>query len=151
MPDYRRAFVPGGTFFFTLCTYRRKPLFRLPANVERLRDAVKTVKAQWPFEIIAAVILPDHLHWIWALPEEDGDFSRRIARIKLLFTKSLGREETDPLLNPSRWRHREGEVWQRRFRRGEAAISGWTAGGRVIAEMWVNCGGHSPPYECSDF
>src|SRR6185436_12772215 len=70
--------------------------------------------AEWPFEIVGAVVLPDHLHWMWALPANDSNFSKRIGRIKALFTKAL---EQHPFqsLNVSRARHRESEIWQRRF------------------------------------
>ena len=74
MPDYRRAYRPGGTFFFTLVTNHRRPLFGDPANVERLRAAVREVRAAWPFEPVAGVVLLDHLHFIWTLPPEDNEY-----------------------------------------------------------------------------
>ncbi|HEX8340263.1 MAG TPA: transposase [Tepidisphaeraceae bacterium] len=117
MPNYRRAYRPGGTFFFTLVTYRRRPLFDASANVGRLRAAVAEERKARPFDLLAAVILPDHLHWMIRLPVGDADFSSRIGRIKAAFTKSLGAGESDagPRNAPSRVRHRERNVWQRRF------------------------------------
>jgi putative transposase len=124
MPDYRRAFVPGGTYFFTLCTHYRRPLFAEPRNLTLLRGAVRAVKKERPFELLAAVILPDHLHWLWSMPEGDADFSWRIGRIKVLFTRALKAEvgladgvEAVGSAHPpsSRDRHRESDVWQRRF------------------------------------
>ena len=114
MPDYRRAFVPGGTFFFTLCVHKHRRIFANETNVQLLRNAVHTVKTEWPFEIVGAVVLPDHLHWIWTLPPNDSNYSRRIGRIKAIFTRQLG-EHPDESTNSSRVRHRESEVWQRRF------------------------------------
>jgi len=76
---------------------------------------MRRVKGEWPFEIVAAVVLPDHLHWIWTLPEGDADFSRRMGRIKAMFTKAVGDIAALPSGNLSRGRHRESEVWQRRF------------------------------------
>ena len=70
MSNYRRFFVPGGTYFFTIVTHQRRPLFADPNHIERLRQAVQTVRADDPFDIVAAVVLPDHLHFIWSLPPE---------------------------------------------------------------------------------
>ena len=101
MPEYRRAFVPGGTFFLTLVTHDRRPLFASDATVALLRAAIATVQQDQPFTFDAGVVLPDHTHWIWTLPPRDADFSKRVGRIKALFTKSL-----DP---------RPAMVWQPRF------------------------------------
>ena len=135
MPDYRRAFPPGGTFFFTLVTHQRRPLFGEPSNIERLRAAITTVMNERPFEFLAGVVLPDHAHFLWTLPPGDADFSTRIGRMKVLFTKSLpsrgGRCPPytggmgDPVggapptptagRSASRLKHRAADVWQRRF------------------------------------
>jgi putative transposase len=122
MPEYRRAYVEGGTFFFTIVTHQRRPLFSDAANVERLRSAIRQVKQERPFEIAAGVVLPDHSHFIWTLPEGDSDYSWRIGRMKVLFTKSLrgeeslgGAEEVGSAHPTSREKHREADVWQRRF------------------------------------
>ena len=64
MPDYRRAFVPGGTFFFTVVTYQRQRLFDVEANRTLLGNAIRECQQKWPFEINAIVLLPDHLHAI---------------------------------------------------------------------------------------
>ena len=120
MPDYRRAYQPGGTFFFTLVTNYRRPLFEDPQNVERLRAAVRAVRDDWSFEPVAGVVLPDHLHTIWTLPPGDNDYSKRIGRMKVLFTRALaGTAWEDVVAAPagasSRRRHAESGVWQRRF------------------------------------
>jgi putative transposase len=75
--NYRRAFLPGGTFFFTVVTAERRPLFVDRTNVATLRSAFRQIQAQRPFTLEAAVILPDHLHCIWTLPPGDADFSTR--------------------------------------------------------------------------
>src|ERR1700753_1989773 len=90
MSDYRRANQPGGTFFFTIVTHHRQPLFAEPANVDLLRAAVRFVMNEQPFEFLAGVILPDHAHYLWRLPSGDSDFSKRIGRMKVCFTKSIG-------------------------------------------------------------
>ena len=85
--QYRRAFVPGGTFFFTVVTADRKPLFTAQQNIATLRAAFRTVRQRRPFTLEAAVVLPDHLHCIWTLPPGDADFATRWRLIKTWFTK----------------------------------------------------------------
>jgi putative transposase len=76
MPDYRRNRLPGGTYFFTVNLLdRRSQLF--VTRVEALREAVRHARAGSPFHIDAGVVLPDHMHYLWALPEDDADFSGR--------------------------------------------------------------------------
>lgn len=116
MSDYRRYFVPSGTYFFSIVTYHRRPLFANKQNVQRLRNAVAFVKKEMPFEICAAAILPDHMHFLWSLPPRDDAYSKRIGRMKVEFTRSLRSTTTPPSgTSPSRRKHRESDVWQRRF------------------------------------
>lgn len=116
MPNYKRAYVPGGTFFFTVVTYLRRKLFDLEANRELLGDAFRDCRKSWPFEINAIVLLPDHLHTIWTLPENDHNFSGRWSVIKSGFTKRfLAAGGNDWRVSEGkRNEHRRG-VWQRRF------------------------------------
>ena len=60
MSDYRRFFVAGGTYFFTIVTHQRCPIFSHAENVQLLREAVVSVKREWPFTINTAVVLRDH-------------------------------------------------------------------------------------------
>jgi putative transposase len=116
MPDYRRAFSPGGTFFFTLVTYARRPLFSDPANRDLLRSAIETCRLARPFTIDAFVLLPDHLHAVWTLPSGDSDYSIRWSLIKKSFTRSfLATGGHDRAVSASRRRNRRRGVWQRRF------------------------------------
>ncbi|MEG1969759.1 MAG: transposase [Burkholderiaceae bacterium] len=89
MARYRRNFVPGGTYFFTVISARRIPFFGTESRVAALRDAVREVRVRWPFEIVAWVVLPDHLHCVWRLPPEDADYPRRWAQIKRLTGQRL--------------------------------------------------------------
>ena len=84
---YRRAFQPGGSFFFTVVTARRRPVFATATAVDVLRDAFRAVRHKRPFAIDAIVILPDHLHCIWTLPAGDADFMTRWRLIKTWFSK----------------------------------------------------------------
>lgn len=88
--DYRRVRQPGGCYFFTLVTYQRRP-----------------------FTIDAIVILPDHLHTLWTLPDNDADYSQRWTNIKQFF--STGCVGADVPVTASRKKKREKAVWQRRF------------------------------------
>ena len=116
MPQYERSFQPGGTFFFTVVTNFRKPLFKSPAARRLLGDVLRSVKVVKPFENIAMVLLPDHLHCLWRLPENDSDYSMRWKMIKGRFTKAWlagGGKETGR--SHVRIRRAERGVWQRRF------------------------------------
>ena len=85
--EYRRFYQPGARYFFTVVTANRKPL--LIENIDRLRAAFKVCRERHPFEIEAVVVLPDHLHTIWRLPEDDADFSKLWMVIKRYFSTGL--------------------------------------------------------------
>ncbi len=116
MPDYRRWYVPGGTYFFTLVTFDRLGLLASDLARPLLRDAIDEVRAEMPFRIVAWVLLPDHLHTVWTLPHGDSEYSERWKRVKGTFSKSyLARGGKEGVRNRSRRRRREAAVWQRRF------------------------------------
>jgi putative transposase len=74
MTNYRRHFVPGGSYFFTVNLFdRRKRL--LVEHVAELRAAFDYARTRHPFDIVATVVLPDHLHTIWVLPDGDADYA----------------------------------------------------------------------------
>ena len=111
---YQRLRVNGGTYFFTLVTHRRRRLLCTPENVYHLREAFRSVTERHPFKLDAFVLLPDHLHAIWTLPEGDDDFSMRWRLIKSAFTRRCGEACRGPA-SASRRRKGEQAVWQRRF------------------------------------
>jgi putative transposase len=116
MPQYRRAYIPNATIFLTLVTYERRPLFTIPESITHLRLALNTVLVEMPFQFVAGIVLPDHLHFLWTLPENDCNYSQRIGRMKVLFTQALrGKRALPTTVPPSRQKHRESNVWQRRF------------------------------------
>jgi REP element-mobilizing transposase RayT len=84
--QYRRAKTPSGTYFFTVVTFRRRKFLCEPDNVELLRTAFRTVQSAHPFTIDAFVLLPEHLHCIWTLPQGDHDYSMCWNGIKNHFT-----------------------------------------------------------------
>ncbi len=111
MTNYRRNFVPGGVYFFTVNLEDRTcPL--LTRHIDLLRAAFRATRARRPFAIDAIVILPDHLHTIWTLPEGDADFPTRWRQIKSAFSRNLPRGEA---VSASRAAKSERGVWQRRY------------------------------------
>ena len=80
MPDYRRYFVPGGTYFFTVVVYQRYCLFDSPLARRLLREAILTVHRERPFDLFAICLLPNHLHTVWVLPADDSDYPTRKTR-----------------------------------------------------------------------
>ena len=116
MSRYRRSLVSGGTYFFTVVTYRRQRILCDDMLRHALRAAIESVRVSRPFVIDAWVLLPDHLHCIWTLPDGDADFSTRWAMIKRkvsLACASAYKQEN--LLTASKQKHRESTIWQRRF------------------------------------
>jgi len=81
MVQYRRNLTKGGTYFFTVTLIDRHSE-DLTRHIELLREAVRATKQRQPFEIIAWVVLPDHLHAVWTLPIEYSDYSGRWRTIK---------------------------------------------------------------------
>jgi putative transposase len=110
MVGYRRNFVPGGTYFFTVVLENRRSSL-LVDKIASLRHAFRATRRERPFHIDAIVILPDHLHAAMTLPEGDADFSGRWRRIKSTFTRQVVAGGV-----PAK-RNRRGEysLWQRRF------------------------------------
>jgi len=106
MSYYRRLYQQGGIYFFTLVTSGRQPILAEQNTLIRLKQAFRYTMKKHPYEIKGLVILPDHLHCIWQLPENDHDFSKRWNMIKWYF--SIG-------LKSSINQRREKNIWQKRF------------------------------------
>jgi putative transposase len=77
MADYGRAFVPGGTYFFTQVTFNRSPILVTELARTILRGAFRQVRTRLPFSVDGIVLLPDHFHCIWTLPRGDADYPTR--------------------------------------------------------------------------
>lgn len=112
MPNYRRVFWPGGTYFFTVNLLQRRNNDCLTRHIDHLRNAVRWVRESHRFEIHGWVVLPDHLHCVIRLPGDDADFTLRWRLIKARFSKSLPIAERRCAV---RRRRRERGIWQRRF------------------------------------
>lgn len=116
MANYRRSRTAGGCFFFTLVTHQRQPILTHPDARRFLRTSILETQNRYPFTIDAWVLLPDHLHAVWTLPEKESDFSKRWGLIKANFSKKAkSLFEKEELLSHSRVRQRESSIWQRRF------------------------------------
>ena len=111
--QYRRAFQPGGTYFFTVVTCNRIPFLSGVAAVERLQASIQYDMRNHPFRIDALVVLPDHLHTIWTLPPDDDNFATRWRLIKSHFTRNTTERPKEN--TPSRQRKGEQAIWQRRY------------------------------------
>jgi len=111
MVMYRRSRVTGGTYFFTVTLADRKTRV-LVDQVDVLREVFRAVRRARPFEVVAMVVMPEHLHALWTLPADDADYSGRWQAIKAGFTQQL-RKRGVVYLQPND----KGEValWQRRF------------------------------------
>jgi putative transposase len=110
MVRYRRNWLHGGTYFFTLVLADRRST-ALVDNIAALRLAFRATQQERPFTIDAIVVLPDHLHAIFTLPQDDFDFAGRWRRIKGHFSTSLLAAGT------AIRRRANGELalWQRRY------------------------------------
>jgi putative transposase len=111
MTNYRRNFVPGGSFFFTLNLADRR-LQLLTDNIALLRAAFRYVRTRHPFVVDAIVVLPDHVHVIWTMPEGDADYASRWRLIKSSFSRALPSGER---VSTSRAKKGERGIWQRRY------------------------------------
>ncbi|MDZ4813067.1 MAG: transposase [Pseudomonadota bacterium] len=112
MPNYRRAWVPGGTYFFTVTLANRRDNSLLVDRIDALRQAVRDVRHHLPFEIDAMVVLPEHLHAMWTLPEGVADFATRWKLIKGRFSHAC---PPAPFLSKSQLAKGERGIWQRRY------------------------------------
>ena len=116
MPNYVRWRQRGATYFFTLVTYRRRKLFDRASSRGMLKRAMVNVRKEMPFDMFACVLLPDHLHCLWTLPDDDDDFPTRWSRIKRAFSRSFVENGGVPLpITPARSKKRGLGIWQPRY------------------------------------
>ena len=94
MSSYRRLFIPGGTWFFTVNLLQRQNNNLLIREIDLLRSIVESVRKRHPFRINAWVVLPEHMHAVWSLPPNDTDFSTRWRLIKSGFSRALPKPNT---------------------------------------------------------
>jgi putative transposase len=109
--NYRRVYIPGAIYFFTINLKDRKSNL-LVNEIDKLRNAFRTVKGKHPFGIEAIVILPDHIHLMMSLPKDDEEYPLRIRLLKSMFTYQLPKKE---YICQARANKMERGIWQRRY------------------------------------
>ena len=116
MSQYIRASTKGGTYFFTVVAHNRRPIFCQPDFLQALKAGIRQVQQKHPFQIIAWVQLPDHLHCIWQMPVDDANYSMRWSQIKRLSTQACPQYHLRiDELSYSKVKRNEKGIWQRRF------------------------------------
>jgi putative transposase len=96
-------------------THERRPIFAEPQAVRLLHAAIGRIQEKRPFALEVQVILPDHLHAIWTLPDGDCDYPTRWRQIKEAFTRAYARGHLLPARDASRRARGEQTVWQHRY------------------------------------
>jgi REP element-mobilizing transposase RayT len=130
MSNYHRLYIPGGSYFFTLVTEQRRPFLCEPPMRAALKSAMAAVRRKHPFHVAGMVLLPDHMHMVWTLPQGDSDFPLRVRLIKSHMTKACGSLVPHPL-NQRRQHKQCGALWQHRY---------WEHALRS-ATTWITCTG----------
>lgn len=110
MSDYIRPARKGAAVFFTVALAARGDDLLL-AQIGRLRAAVAKTRAERPFDVLAWVVLPDHMHTVWRMPEGDADYPTRWRLIKGRFAHGLPAQAR----SASKVRTGEKGLWQRRY------------------------------------
>jgi putative transposase len=116
MPSYRRRYLPGAYIFITMVTHGRGDIFSESRWRDLLRKCISFARQHRPFDVTGMALMPDHLHMLWKLPDDDTDYSQRISLIKRRFTYAYlrdGGKEGDQ--TASRKRQRVRGVWEKRF------------------------------------
>jgi len=116
MSNYRRVILPGATYFFTQVTYQRIPWLCSDISRSTLRKGLQRLQKLYPFSLDAIVLLPDHLHCIWTLPDGDSNYAGRWRYLKNFVTRSCGHKLQIPAeISLSRQKRQEKNLWQRRY------------------------------------
>ncbi|GAB2505512.1 transposase [Pseudoxanthomonas sangjuensis] len=109
---YLRNRTLGGTYFFTVNLAERQGNTLLTDNIDLLREAFRRTLAEYPVAMDAIVVLPDHLHCLWRMPEGDDNYASRWRLIKAGFSRAMAKGERQ---SASRLRKGERGIWQRRY------------------------------------
>jgi len=113
MPNYRRRFQHGYTYFLTIITHTRNPI--LIENIELLRESFRQSKKKYKYDIDAIVILPDHIHML-ITPQITTDYPKIISSIKAYFSKHCdGKYYAHLEQSRSRNKKRYKPIWQKKY------------------------------------
>lgn len=114
MARFRRALTPGAHYFFTVVTLDRRPVLTMEPVRRALSEGIRAVRQRAPFRLTAIVLLPDHLHCVWALPDGDADYATRWSLIKRLTAQAV-RTTLPAVTSSAALARRELGLWQRCF------------------------------------
>jgi len=114
MATFRRSLTPGATYFFTVNTEKRQPVLTSQAFYTAIKESFRDVMASRPFKIDAFVLLPDHLHCIWTLPDGDSDYATRWSLVKRKVSQATC-HLIPTNVSDSKVKRKELGLWQRRF------------------------------------
>ena len=112
MRAHETQFKPDRTWFFTL-NLADETSSLLTRHAQFLGESARDVEGLYPFETIATVILPNHLHMIWTLPEDDLDYDRRISYLQSGFTRRVADSLSDA--DKARQKAPMKPLWHRRY------------------------------------
>jgi putative transposase len=104
MVGYRRNRIAGATYFFTV-TLRDRRNDLLVRRIDALRDAWRTAARRVPHTIIAAVVLPDHLHAVIRMDDGAANYPRLWQDIKKGFTRRIGNAGAASPWQSRYWEH----------------------------------------------
>ena len=110
MPRYFRPQIPGATVFYTVALAERGTSL-LTDEIDLLRWVFAKGQKERPWYVDAIVVLPDHLHGVFTLPDGDCDYATRWSILKGRFSRGLPKG----VRSASKCRRRERGIWQRRF------------------------------------
>jgi putative transposase len=82
-----RITAAGADYFATLCTHARAPILTNDTIAIRLLDALRQMHREVDIHLLAATIMPDHVHLLFTLGERLS-YGRVIAKFK-----TLGRDQ----------------------------------------------------------
>ena len=110
MVNYRRNHIAGASYFFTVNLHNHSSQL-LIKEIDLLRYCMRNTQEKNPFQIKAIIILPEHLHALWTLPESFSDYSLLWQKIKSSFTRGLLKKGYKLTKN----NRGEYKIWQHRF------------------------------------
>jgi putative transposase len=80
--------LPGVLHFITGSLHRRRPVFTQDDCCLVLLDVCGSLKEEWPFKLVAYVLMPDHVHLI--VNPRDGRIKELTGALKSLSARSIG-------------------------------------------------------------
>jgi putative transposase len=108
--NYKRYFIPNSMVFITIVTYNRKEF--LLDYIDLIKRSFKYTKTKISFNIVAIVILKNHIHLILQ-PENINDYPNIIKYFKTYFSRNINIDNSD--LTEGKKHKKEKGIWQSRY------------------------------------